>query len=109
MKSKLIYIGFLVIIALNGKAQDAPDFVLYSGRGDVFALTTTDEAPFSILSDSADFVAMQLALANLQNDFLAVAGKKPALTYNTKQNLLNSLWVRLARANSSTNLPTKIL
>ncbi|MBP9030763.1 MAG: glycosyl hydrolase 115 family protein [Dysgonomonadaceae bacterium] len=27
---------------------------------------------------------MQLALANLQNDFLAVAGKKPALTYNTK-------------------------
>ena len=84
MKSKLIYIGFLVIIALNGKAQDAPDFVLYSGRGDVFALTTTDEAPFSILSDSADFVAMQLALANLQNDFLAVAGKKPALTYNTK-------------------------
>ncbi len=84
MKSKLIYIGFLVIIALSGKAQNAPDLVCFLGGDDVFALTTKNEATFSILSDSADFVAMQLALANLQNDFLAVAGKKPALTYNTK-------------------------
>jgi len=84
LKSKLIYIGFLVIIALSGKAQNAPDLVCFLGGDDVFALTTKNEATFSILSDSADFVAMQLALANLQNDFLAVAGKKPALTYNTK-------------------------
>jgi len=84
LKSKLIYIGFLVIIALSGKAQNAPDLVCFLGGDDVFALTTKNEATFSILSDSADFVAIQLALANLQNDFLAVAGKKPALTYNTK-------------------------
>ena len=84
MKSKLIYIGFLVIIALSGNAQNAPDFVSTNTNGNSFALITENEPNFTILSDSADFEAMQFALANLQNDFLAVTGKKPAQTYDAK-------------------------
>ena len=106
MKRKLIYFGFLVIIALSGKAQNAPDLVCFLGGDDVFALTTKNEATFSILSDSADFVAIQLALANLQNDFLAVAGKKPALTYNTKTKSVK-LIVVIGKA-PSTNLQRNI-
>ena len=84
MKRKLIYIGFLVIIALNGNAQNAPDFVSTNTNGNSFALITENEPNFTILSDSADFEAMQFALSNLQNDFLAVTGKKPAQTYDAK-------------------------
>lgn len=81
--------GYLFLITvffglLSANAQNAPDFVSTNTNENSFALITENEPNFTILSDSADFEATQLALANLQNDFLAVTGKKPAQTYNAK-------------------------
>jgi len=83
MNKKLFSIGIVFLFSIVAlRAQNAPTFVVFSGEGDVFPLTTTNEAKFSILADTADFAGVEYALANFQADFEAVTGIEPLLMAN---------------------------
>lgn len=84
MKRRLIYFGFLILIALGAKAQNAPTFVAFSDEENSFGLVTHGETIFSILADTADFEGVQRALANLQSDIEAVTGTEPLLVANSE-------------------------
>lgn len=84
MKRRLIYFGFLILIALGAKAQNAPTFVAFSDEKNSFGLVTRGETIFSILADTADFEGVQRALLNLQTDIEAVTGIEPLLVANSE-------------------------
>ena len=73
MKFRYLFLIAVFCGFLSANAQNAPDFVSTNPNENSFELITENEPNFTILSDSADFAATQLALTNLQNDFLAVA------------------------------------
>ncbi|NLJ20256.1 MAG: hypothetical protein GX429_03930, partial [Bacteroidales bacterium] len=84
MKYRYLFLIAVFFGFLSANAQNAPDFVSTYANENSFGLIRGNEPNFTILSDAADFEAMQFALKNLQNDFLAVTGKKPTQTYDAK-------------------------
>lgn len=85
MKRLFLTLFAMAFLQLQMNAMDNKGISFNSLSSDRFSLIENGK-PTKILVDEADNIGIQIALASLQKDFLAVSGSKADLQYNPSSN-----------------------